>query len=214
MQYKNNSTLVLIAIFTLFFSQISNLAFAEDENESEVPVWALDGATATSVETQKPLYQIGGATATLKRNEHKIKIKVDTAGLPLGAYTNWWILYNQPSNCAAAVCQLSDLFNPNTDASILWAAGAIIEGKKAHFKAKLSVGEIPGQLFFGDGLTNALGAQVQYIIKWHGPTSEDPDVLYDQLHNIADPNCETAPLPGLTGLGRCPDLQASDMFMP
>jgi len=199
-----------ISIIQIFLMQ----AAIADNSSNKVPVFALDGATSISVETEKPLYAIAGAVASLERENDAISIEVETSGLPAGAYTNWWMIFNYPSHCAAVACQLIDFFNPATGATLLWAAGRIIDSAEAEFKATLSEGEIPGQLFFGPGLTNATGAQVKYVIKWHGPASSDPDILYTQLHDIADANCETSPLPGLTGLGRCPDLQSSDMFIP
>jgi len=213
MLHKINTRLIFFSVLSGLLLQVSGFAFA-DGSGAQVPILALDGATATSTATQKPLYEVGGAKATLERDESAIEIEVETSGLPFGAYTNWWILFNQPASCAAAVCQFSDIGNPNTDASVLWATGVVIDRAEAEFEAELAEGEIPGQVLFGSGLTNAAEAQVMYIIKWHGPASTDPDILYEQLNNVADPNCETAPLPGLTGLGRCPDLQASGMFMP
>lgn len=214
MVFTNNVYSKYLGIFTVLCLQTTGLAFAGDSNESEVPVLALDGATSTSVATQVPIYEVGGAKAELEREEHSIEIEVHTSGLPLGAYTNWWVIFNEPSACAAAMCVYNDLFIPETESSVLWATNAILEDGVAEFEAELHEGELPGQVLSGSGLTNAQGAQIQYIIKWHGPASDDPDILYEQLYTAEDPNCETAPLPGLTGLGRCPDLQASAVFMP
>ena len=43
--------------------------------------------------------KIGGAKSTITRSEEMVCMTTTTRDLPPGAYTAWWVLFNDPSGC-------------------------------------------------------------------------------------------------------------------
>lgn len=131
-----------------------------------------------------------GSHATLRRGYDYIQFNLHTTGLPPGAYTIWYVIFNDPNACSDE-CGEDDLFLPKT--AIVWATGGMIhESGIGNFRDKLYVGERrePGsqEAMLGEGLDYPLydpkGAEVHLIVKYHGPASDDPDVLYEQLNTV------------------------------
>jgi hypothetical protein len=135
---------------------------------------------------------VNGSSATLKRGESAVWVRVNTTELLPGAYTNWWVIFNNPSACTDP-CDLDDLFNLTQRAavqsSVLFAAGGVVRHTGVgHFVAHLEEGVLPtgpGQVGFGPGLLNAEGAEIHYLIRYHGPASADPTILQKQTTHIA-----------------------------
>ncbi len=121
---------------------------------------------------------IVGSTATLTRYQDSIAARIDTNSLPPGAYTVWWVIFNNPAGCEGA-CGEDDLFRPEAQTAILWATGGIVEDDGAgHFRAmlrELEMSPIPGQVVFpgAGGLLTARHAEVHLIIKTHGEVREE-----------------------------------------
>lgn len=110
---------------------------------------------------------IRGSSVKLTRDDEGISIKVTTTGLPAGAYTNWWVIFN-PEDCDGACDGNGDAIS-----AVLWATGGVVDrGGVGHFSARLDVGETrgPDQVFFLPGtLQDARKAGIMYVIKYHGP---------------------------------------------
>ena len=155
-------------------------------------------------------------TSDLVRSVDGISINIDTSDLPVGAYTTWWIIFNDPSGCSDGACGENDVLPPpGTTAakvSVLWATGGIVgPDRMGHFSASLGVGAdaAPGQLLFGDGLTNPMGAEVHMAVRYHGPVRwDDPTLFHDQLYSVAG-FCTPR-----SSLGMGTDLMAFDCFDP
>lgn len=139
-------------------------------------------------------------STTLKRSDECLRYTTHTTGLPAGAYTNWWVVFNAPEECLApgevpgSQCGGSDLFNADAEPSVFWATGKVVQSNGVgNFNARHCVGDdlgFPGtQNIIPGGLTNPMGAVFWSIIKYHGPASSDPNVLYDQLHTLLG-SCE------------------------
>lgn len=133
---------------------------------------------------------VKAGTSVLKREDDELSYKIKTSGLPPGAYTNWWVIFNNPENCIDG-CDVPDLFNPAVNASVFWATGGIVGADgKAKFEAEIEIGELPtdhpDQIFAGLdlGLTNPMGAEVHIIIKYHGPVAEDEHDRWLQTHTL------------------------------
>ncbi|MDZ4700209.1 MAG: hypothetical protein SH809_10925 [Rhodothermales bacterium] len=139
------------------------------------------------------------AKATLVRHDNSVEVSFSTDGLPAGAYTAWWSLFNNPDVCLAAVTPevansrcggaTDDYFNPETMASVYYLGGAVVEaGQIWSFTAKTAVGDdlgAPGlQLILGSGLVYPDQAEVQVVLRYHGPASDDPAVQYEQTHTF------------------------------
>lgn len=138
---------------------------------------------------------LGKSFATLKRGNNYLNINIHTKGLPQGAYTVWWIIFNEPSDCSFpnpfdGVCggDFSDLFI--STASIVWATGGIVQANGVgNFQDRIDVGELRSEtVSLGSDLSSPLenpkGAEVHFIIKYHGLASSDPAILYAQTHTL------------------------------
>ena len=164
-----------------------------------------------------------GSLATLKRKADKIEYTVETTGLPPGAYTNWIVTINEPENCLTSPCTDFDVFvrTEEVDATVFWAAGNTVSNNgKGRFSATIKVGELPtgdDQVGWpGSGLQNPLGGEFHIIVKYHGSTSTDPEVKYEQLSTLTGSCEEGANALDLSAVGfgiQCFDPQAA-IFQP
>jgi hypothetical protein len=126
--------------------------------------------------------------ATLKRGGDWVQINIQTSGLPAGAYTVWWVVFGTPDGCVSG-CGSDDLFNPDAQVSIFWATGGVIRHDGAgnfvaRHHASDDLGEPGSQHVLGDGSLDPSRAEIHNIIKYHGPASDDPALLYEQTHTL------------------------------
>jgi hypothetical protein len=109
--------------------------------------------------------------------------------LPIGAYSVWWIIFNNPAGCSDGVCGENDVLPPpgtlEAEVSAVWATGGIVgPDRGGHFSARLGVGKdaAPGQIIFGDALTDPMGAEIHVIVRYHGPARwDDSAALLSQM---------------------------------
>lgn len=121
-------------------------------------------------------------SATLRRTASGLTIEVHTTGLGAEyAYTNWWIVFNNPEACVNG-CDADDFGNPAVEASVLYATGRVSEADgTATFRAFLPVGLIllnrtedgRERQRLGPGVQNPRTAEIHYIIRSHGPVAGD-----------------------------------------
>lgn len=205
------SKTISIFIVVLGYIYTGTASVSAQVTTSTRPVFTFQDDTGNLLDTQT---EVPFSDSELVRtNEDSVCISVDTNSLPPGAYSNWWVIFNNWENCAnplpvgGARCSEPDLFNPDVNPTALWASGGIVgPDGEAHFSACLNAGEAPGLVIFGDGLQNVQGAEIHYILKNHGPvSSNDPLLLGEQLTTLSgtEPPCEpTKELPF-----QCPDPQ-------
>jgi hypothetical protein len=134
---------------------------------------------------------VSGASAHLTRGSAGISFTLHTF-LPAGdADTVWWVIFNNPSACTDSAgpglsCGLGDV-DPSSpaDVSVLNADGLVVgTDGVANFQGSLTVGGTgPGEVLFGSGITNPLGAEIHLLVEDHGVASSDPATLYLQTHN-------------------------------
>jgi hypothetical protein len=130
---------------------------------------AADSTVAVHVFPDGP--DIPGASSTLVRSAGGVSIRLSIGGLAPGAYTAWWVIFDDPSACVLG-CGLDDL----GVATGLYAAGHVV-GNNGHatFAAHLSVGDLSGldpsapPIFAGPGLLDPFGAEVHLVVRYHGP---------------------------------------------
>ncbi|MEM9007060.1 MAG: PEP-CTERM sorting domain-containing protein [Cyanobacteria bacterium P01_F01_bin.86] len=150
---------------------------------------------------------IPDATASLFRLSDAIETTFHTRELPAGAYTMWWVFFDLPENCIDG-CGVDDLENEAVSPSVFWASGDIVEADGiGNFEASVGLGELPDkydQVLFGDGLQDPFGTEVHTIVRWHGPASDNPDLLEQQLTTF-NGGCATPDNPD--GF-QCADLQS------
>ncbi len=121
------------------------------------------------------------ANSVLVRNRRGISMTIHTSELPPGAYSVWWVIHNYPEFCTERPCTLTDEANPLVQASVLNATGSVVGMRgTGNFGAALSVGSpTHGEVIFGPGLLNPLGADVLMVVRYHGPVI--PGILTEQL---------------------------------
>ena len=117
-----------------------------------------------------------------------LTLHLHTTGLPAGAYTNWWIIFNNPDGCAGE-CGLPDVFPGGpSNPSVFWATGGVVQDNGVgNFQATIDEGEPskgPDGFLLGTGLMDAANAEVHIIIKYHGPASNDPDDFFLQTYTL------------------------------
>jgi len=140
---------------------------------------------------------VEGGMATLLRTDRGIRLTWKSPVDDPGAYTVWWVIWNNPDECEHggdpdpdAQCGLLDLFmdgdpeqGPNPAVSVMSGGGHIVgKSLKANFGSTLREGEItslhPG---FPDspGLLDARNAEVHVVLQDHGELvpSEMPDQI-------------------------------------
>lgn len=135
-----------------------------------------------------------GSKSVLKRKADRIEYNVSTTGLPPGAYTNWIVTIDNPGNCLTSPCTDVDVFERTEEvgATVFWAAGKTVnQNGKGNFSATIKVGVLPTgddqvgwPLEGATGLQNPLGGEFHIIVKYHGLTSQDPEIRKSQLSTL------------------------------
>lgn len=126
--------------------------------------------------------------ATLKRGSDWVGVNIQTSGLPHGAYTVWWVVFNNPAGCVGG-CGEDDLLRDEAEVTVFYATGGVV-GKSgtgsfhARHDAGDDLGEPGSQHLLGTGALDPGVAEVHNVIKWHGRASKDRDVLYEQTHTV------------------------------
>ena len=192
MNKKHFSTgLLALAFVTL-------AAYAADSSHSKLSVWQASDGTIIGSPTIK------GSSAKLTRGDGLVWIGVNTTRLPAGAYTNWWVIFNNPDACGAPGCGGKDfcpggVYNAEVSPSVMFATGGVVtDNGVGHFRAHLEENDLSGEVLFGPGLTTADGAEIHYIVRYHGPAGTG-DLLIKQTTTFG---------------GGCMGLDADDPIYP
>jgi hypothetical protein len=194
--------------------------------KSAVPTAAAEGATQQTVQVYNTpdAFQLGspveGAYAILVRNKTGITTNLHTTA-PAGAYTLWWVVFNDPANeCTSP----DDMYPCEYDIPdiVVWAAGGVNETDGSlNLSGTLKVDDhSPAQIICpnpdifdfcpGPGLTNPSGAVVQLVLRYEGPVT--PGLIYEQTRNFFGPGCGINP--DGSEFGPCFDPQLSYPFIP
>ena len=120
---------------------------------------------------------IGNSVLTRKRKE--VRMDVSATDLqPYGAYSFWWVVFNEPDECSAGTaitrCGVGDLpmlgGDPAVEASLLWGTGFVADGiGSANISARLRRNQPPGEVVVGPGLQEVAGADIHGVLRSHGP---------------------------------------------
>lgn len=152
-------------------------------------------------------------TAELTRTAAGVRLTANSTLLDAGgAYTLWWIIFNNPAACDPAGCSAADFGTAEVEASVMNATGRVADANgEATFGAFLPAGFMHtnpsngnGRQLFGPGLQNSAGAEIHVVIRSHGPFSGN----IEQLSTVAG-DCMNAASPS-----GCYDAQAIVFPLP
>ena len=172
----------LLAIAIILFS-----TSCKKENVDEKP----NLNNVSTVDIINPILGTIPGTSTLTRNDTKISVSYKTAGLiPGHAYSLWWVIWNNPQDCAVpGACDEPDFNTPEmVGVDVLYATGLVVgTDGSVTFTAELIAGgeyqsanqymELPpaGGLKLG----NSRSAEVHLALRSHGPVI--PGMVDDQI---------------------------------
>lgn len=147
------------------------------------------------------------ASSKLVRTNKGVSMTIDTNGLYAGAYTVWWIIFNNPSACAhpipaiGAMCGAEDLgYDPDVYPDVLYATGNVVdEDGEGGFAARLNMGDTSGSLFGPNapGLMYPRHAEIHLVVRHHGEVI--PSMMPAQIMTIG----------GGCGVNDCMDVQGA-----
>jgi hypothetical protein len=202
-----NTKYISIGLLSLAFVTLG--AYAADNSHAKLTTWQASDGTVIGSPTIK------GSSAKLTRGDGVVWIRINTTRLPAGAYTNWWVIFNNPDACGPPGCGGKDFpFNggdPAVDASVLFATGGVVtDNGVGHFRAHLEEDDLSGEVLFGPGLTTADGAEIHIIVRYHGPAGAG-DVLTAQTTTFGG-GCSNVPNP--YPIFPCYDPQAAPLPRP
>lgn len=144
-------------------------------------------------ETFGDLSTVKGSSAKLTRIEDGLSLRINTTRLEGGAYTAWWVIFNNVEECAAwpsGGCNpFVDLGNPAVGGAVFYATGAVVKANGVgHFSSFLETNFEPSggdQVLIsnaGLGLQYPETAEVHIALRYHGPAAlGNPDLLMKQI---------------------------------
>lgn len=141
-----------------------------------------------------PGTDIPGSSSTLTRTDSGVSMTLHTSDLPAGAYTVWFVLFNNPEECTEP-CNEDDIFvdgDPslglNFDqiaaAEIDFAratGGIVIENGIGNFAGSLRAGDT-SEAILGTGLLEPREAEIHLIVRHHGDVI--PQLVNEQMHSL------------------------------
>jgi hypothetical protein len=145
---------------------------------------------------------IEGSASRLTRDDEGLTLTVNTNSLPAAAYTVWWVVFNNPEFCSGP-CNQPDLMDPAVDAAIVYGTGGVVgEDGIGNFTTQLAEGDTarvnPEHMGFpgsDKGLVDARKAEIHFVVRSHGPASDDPGMLNTQLTTF-NGGCKTGATDG------------------
>lgn len=155
---------------------------------------------------------VSGSSAQIVTGANGATLSYNATELNPGhVYTVWFVLFNQPEECAASPCTGKDLLG-TTDAvggEAGYATGQIAdENGRASFFAHMNLGDVPNA-WFGNGFTNP-NAEIHLVLMDHGPQIEDKvDAMLGTLRggctdeSVPAAYPDTAKADGFAGPNRC-----------
>jgi hypothetical protein len=241
------SLLTLIILLAFSCSQETTLdpipSDLEARSINDVSARAPNKAKASSKQTAPigGLSDIEGnpitGTSTLHRNTNGITVNFKAEGLYPGAYTIWWVIWNNPEYCGVENACLEPDFpdsvfpplDPNPDnmvgVEVMYAGGHVVgKNGKGNFSAHLNAGDdTPESMNTSFGFTsvgglrvgNTFDAEIHVVLRTHGPAV--PGLVNEQISSYGG-GCDNpflyAPFTFYPNvIGECGDIAAA-IFAP
>jgi hypothetical protein len=164
-------------------------AKAQNGSRSSVSLKARAGAKQKTAISIQPMLVFSdhsvlrGGGSMLVRTKTGVFMSMHAFGLPVGdAVTAWFIIFNNPQNCATHPCSGADLPTADVQASVVNATGRIVGADgTADFGAFRMAGDATGTES-GPGLLDSFKAEIHFVVRSHGPAIVDnPETLQQQL---------------------------------
>ena len=140
------------------------------------------------------------SSATLLTNEDGAWFHMSTSEFENGhVYTIWWVIMNNPDECASRPCTGADVFG-NSDAvqSELTLGDTILMDEEANVSLAgfLPIGEVESE-WYGNGFTNPMGAEIWVVVNHHGPLIPDEagDMLNTYRGGCTEDSAQMGPFP-------------------
>lgn len=189
-----------------------------------VPVW---GASAdlqrADVHRLSDLSAVQSASAQLTRTDSGVSFNLRTSGFEPGhVATVWWVVFNNPDQCdnpipaIGANCNLPDLFDPDVEAAVMFAAGNVVgQSGRTSFGGHLQRGQVTTtHPLFADspGLIHPRTAEIHLVDRTHGPLIRE---LVRGMLTTFEGGCTPATSAGSgDGPNDCADLHAAAFPAP
>lgn len=123
-----------------------------------------------------PPMQVAGATILIRDFAARIVTATVTSSalVPHHAYSIWWVVFNNPQNCATPYeCAGSDLGDPLVRGSVFWGGGLLADGDGyGNTQIELRRGRTDRELFgpmLDTGLQDIRNAEIHLVLRTHGP---------------------------------------------
>lgn len=191
----------------------------EPDPASVVSLAAGPNASQSNVYTFATMERVG--TSHVVRTPNGVSMSLQTSAINDGyAVTVWYVIFNEPGNCATSPCGVPDIFDPATRTDVIFAAGHVVgNGRKANFASRRSVRDKSGSVmaFFNAllgtnlpsvGLENPRGAEVHLVVRSHEESI--PEFLPDMIRTFNGGCVYPAGVPtdfGVPGPNSCADIQ-------
>ncbi len=167
--------IVFASLLTLIFALTVGIASAAGAPQTSTVHYFADP-------DQTPGVEVAGSSAQLHRTKSSVSGVIHTNDLDAGAYTVWFVLWNDPSVCSGG-CGLDDL---GAAGNFVGRATGKVVGPSGvgDFGASLKVGDISEALIDNGklGLTDPLTAEVHMIVRYHGPVV--PALMPGMIHSV------------------------------
>ena len=137
---------------------------------------------------------ITSSAGTMIRSRKAVDARLALSGLDANsAYTTWFVIWNDPSECATNPCGLTDLEVPGN--TVFYATGFVTDNSgTANLSVHLRSGKLPDglQVLIPGNLrkNNGFDAEIHMIVRTHGPIL--PGLVGEQISmvggacNVAD----------------------------
>lgn len=162
------------------------------------------GATAGAVVDEEPVVRLTDLVAVgssrLVRTPNGISFNLSTTDLtPDHAYTLWFVVFNEPGQCAVPhECAPDDVVNDAAKPDLIYATGRIASGSEAAtFAGRVAVGDTAASInrpvgLPSYGLLEPYDAEVHLAVHHHG--AKLPEFMPDMIMTI-DGGCSDAGVP-------------------
>jgi hypothetical protein len=152
---------------------------AKGQHAATDRVPAISSQPVISVSDGSPVY---GAGSIVIREKNSVFASIHSTGLAPGtAVSGWLVVINSPRNCSIRPCSEADAGDPATQSAAFNFGGRVVGVDGAVDLAEWRAAGDTTNALFGPGLLNSSGAEVQMVLRSHGPASTDPAILQQQL---------------------------------